>query len=440
MLKDLKNVVMKELKEILRDPHMFIGIIIVPIVMFPALGLVMMASFEVAAPSAEVRVGLLDMDRGNVSKIFVGFLKATPNVTVVDMNEIGISSMEGALEYAQKHKILSFIVVPPGFSHNVSAGYPVTIQIYTIVGERVNRFEVSRAYSVAVTLARRAYEQTLSYLLAGSSEEPPANISEALEPIEMDSRSVVRGRILNLPPSVIIGFYFSQVFTIPFILMVLLILAIQIAAVSIASEKEQKTLETLLSLPVDRKIILLGKLTGAMIVALTGALGYMIGFWFYMSTVTSKLAEEVPIVSPEELGFSISPLGYVILGVTLFLTILTLLSMAIMVAAPAEDIRGAQSIVGILVIPLVVCSIFMAFASFALSEELKMILILVPFITPTIVTIELFSGNYLIPLVAIVVLVLEALFFLYLAARLFASEKLITMKISFKRRKGVVEE
>ena len=46
MLKDLGNVVVKELKELLRDPKILIGMIVVPLVMFPIMGFVIRGSIE----------------------------------------------------------------------------------------------------------------------------------------------------------------------------------------------------------------------------------------------------------------------------------------------------------------------------------------------------------------------------------------------------------
>jgi len=434
VLKDLKTIMLKEIKEILRDPHMFIGMILVPLLMFPLLGMTMVVSTEMMMPSEEIRIGVLNLDQGNVSKIFVEFLKEVPNITVVDLNEKGISNVDDAKKFCIENGILVFIVVPKGFSDNMLNGRPVIIDIYAIMEEHGKTTDISNAFSVATEISRTAFDKTLSYLLVGDKGSGTYGL------VYVNPKTIVKGNVLNASPDVISGIYFSQVFTIPLILMVLLIFVVQIAAVSIASEKEQKTLETLLSLPVDRKMILLGKLTGSIIVAIVGALGYLVGFNLYISMVTSRLAEDVPMIRPEDVGFAITPVGYIILGITIFLTILVVLSMAIIIAAPAEDIRGAQSISGFLILPMVVFSIFLAFASFEISEELKLALVFIPFATPTITTIELMSGKYWIPLVGIVAMLIEAVIFLYVATWFFTSEKLITMRITLGRKREVIEE
>ena len=53
MLKGIRNVVLKELKELLRDPKILIGMIIMPLVMFPLLGMVIGTSIESTGQSLQ---------------------------------------------------------------------------------------------------------------------------------------------------------------------------------------------------------------------------------------------------------------------------------------------------------------------------------------------------------------------------------------------------
>ena len=60
----------------------------------------------------------------------------------------------------------------------------------------------------------------------------------------------------------------------------------QIAATSVAVEKEEKTLETLLTVPVDRFAILMGKLSSTIIVSGVAALTIMIGYNYMLGSMT----------------------------------------------------------------------------------------------------------------------------------------------------------
>jgi ABC-2 type transport system permease protein len=79
----------------------------------------------------------------------------------------------------------------------------------------------------------------------------------------------------------------NQSIMLPIMIMVMVMFAIQMAATSIALEKEQKTLETLMTLPVGRLTILAGKLTGSVVIAIAGSISYMIGFSYYTSSAFS---------------------------------------------------------------------------------------------------------------------------------------------------------
>ena len=82
----------------------------------------------------------------------------------------------------------------------------------------------------------------------------------------------------------------------------------QIAATSVASEKEEKTLETLLSLPISRFTILFGKLAGSTIVAAVGAIAIIIGFNYYMGSFMVMGDMGVP-VDLAAIGLAPTPLG-----------------------------------------------------------------------------------------------------------------------------------
>ena len=85
MLKGFTTILVKELKELMRDPKILIGMIVLPLIMFPILGLVMGYAVQTAQTEAQ-RATLLvvDNDGGNWSNVFVGYLNSSMNVKVVN--------------------------------------------------------------------------------------------------------------------------------------------------------------------------------------------------------------------------------------------------------------------------------------------------------------------------------------------------------------------
>jgi len=110
-------------------------------------------------------------------------------------------------------------------------------------------------------------------------------------------------------------------------------------------EKEGKTLETLLSMPVKRSHILAGKIFGVIVIALIATMAYFGGYMYYMNTILS----EIPM---QGFSFTVSPTGIGLVGITLFLTLLSGLSLAMLLAVMCEDVRSAQSFMGVIYIPI----------------------------------------------------------------------------------------
>ena len=64
MLKGFRSIFIKELKELIRDPKILIGIIIIPIIMFPALGAVLGYAQQTAIEQAQ-KTNLLILNNDN---------------------------------------------------------------------------------------------------------------------------------------------------------------------------------------------------------------------------------------------------------------------------------------------------------------------------------------------------------------------------------------
>jgi ABC-2 type transport system permease protein len=216
-------------------------------------------------------------------------------------------------------------------------------------------------------------------------------------------------------------------------MMMLLIFAMQIAATSVASEKEEKTLETLLTLPINRFTILIGKMTGSILVAIVGAVAYLIGFSYYMGSFTGSIPFNTG-VDLAAIGLAPTPASYLLLGASLFVSMLSALALAISLSVFAEDVRGAQALVGPLSVLLVVPMIFMMFTDInALPLPLRIILLAIPFSHPMLTSKITFTGDYVTAIAGILYVSLFTLTVLYLASRLFGTEKILTAKLRLRR-------
>jgi len=242
----------------------------------------------------------------------------------------------------------------------------------------------------------------------------------------------VKGQPIEIDPRTLFQVTSSQVFVFPVTISILLVFAMQIAATSVASEKEEKTLETLLSLPIDRFTILLGKMTGSIVVAAVGAVAYMVGFNYYMTSVTSGLGSQVP-VDLESLGLAPSLLSYLLLGGSLFVAILSALSLAVILSAFTEDVRSAQSYISYLYIIIMFPMLLVMFSDInTLPLALRIVAYAIPYTYPMLAAKAALTGEYLLASFGIVYVAVFTIILLYIAAKLFATEKILTAKLRIR--------
>lgn len=405
--------IVKEVKELVRDKKILIGMIVVPLIMFPLMGFAVRTSMKSAEESVEeISVLVWNQDNGTEAKYLIGNLSK-----VIPVFEVDAGSLAEAISYMSEVNVTELIVIPEGFSENVTArklGGNVTanLECYSVfTGEGITEEVKSSATRSLLDM----YQKTLVPDLFNTR-----------------SKSIVKGTPVDMDPQALFGVTMSQFITMPIIVMILIVFAMQLAATSVASEKEEKTLETLLSLPISRFTILSGKLMGSVVVAAVGALAYMFGFSYYMSSFTTGFQTETA-VNLAEVGLAPSPVAYVLLGASLFVSLVSALSLAIIVSAFADNVRGAQAMVGYLYPVLFIPMIILMFTDInSLPFALKAVLLAIPYTHPMLAARAMFTENYLMAGLGIIYVAVFTVVVLYAAARLFATEKILTAKLRLK--------
>ncbi|MCD6242783.1 ABC transporter permease [Candidatus Bathyarchaeota archaeon] len=410
MLRDLKAIISKEVKELIRDPRILLGMIIVPLIMFPIMGFAMQSIFtQVQESVKQVTVGVADLDNGNWSQALIeNLIGLGANVTVINA-----SDESQAVQQMQIYNLTDLIVIPKGFSQNVTEGEKAQLKTYSVYsGSGMVESARSEAVNSMIEMVKRLW---------------------APDPFTVSKNSVVKGKPLPIPPEVLFNLAMSQYVATPIALSIIIVLAMQLAATSVASEKEEKTLETLLSLPINRFTILMGKLFGSIFVALLGAVAYLIGFTYYMGEMFTFVPTEVG-VDLAELGLAPSLLGYVLMGISLFVSLLSALALAVVISAFTEDVRSAQAIVGY-IYPLIFIPMFLLMYTdvFSLSLPLQILILAIPYSHPILAARAAVTGNYLMAIGGIVYVSIFTVVILYVAAKFFATEKILTARIKFRK-------
>ena len=431
MFKGLFNVIVKEVKELVRDPTLLLGMIIVPLIIFPLMGFAVQTSMKAAEESmGNISIAVMDFDKGTVAENLTTFL-TTLNVTIVKVDDLNFTE---AVNHVQQSNLTALIVIPLNFTNNITGGLKAELDVYSVF--RGGGIAESTSSSTISTLLK-SFEESLVFQKI--VEEIPEDPRTVLDPIDMSEKSIVKGKSVNIHPSVLFGLMMSQSMGMPIGIMMLLIFAMQLAATSVASEKEEKTLETLLTLPINRLTILAGKLTGSIIVAVVGAIAYIVGFTYYMGSFMGIIPAETG-VDLGAIGLAPTLLSYLLLGASLFVSLISALALAISISVFAEDVKGAQALVGPLSMLLIFPMIFMMFTDiYALPFPLMIVLLAIPFTHPMLASKVAFTGDYLTAVMGIVYVSIFTIAVLYIAARLFGTEKILTAKLKFKwlrKRKG----
>ena len=432
MFNALLNIIIKEVKELVRDPKILLGMIIVPLIMFPLMGFAIQTSMETAEQSiGKTSILLIDQDQGSIARSLENYLSLF-NFTVTPIDGI---SLDEAIVKVQDSNVTNLVIIPVGFSQNITNYGASTLTIYT---------PFKGGGGIAVSSQSSAINSLLSSFETVIINQrinqgfPEANSTDILNPILLSEKSIVNGKTADISPDVLFGLMIAQSTIMPVGMITLLIFAMQLAATAVASEKEEKTLETLLTMPINRTVILAGKLTGSIIVAVLGALAYLVGFSYYMSSYTSLIPTDG--VDLAAIGLAPTLGSYAILGISLFMALLSALALAISLSIFAEDVRGAQALVGPLSIFFIVPMVFTMFTDITtLPFPLSIILLAIPFTHSMLAANVTFTGNYIGAIGGIIYMLIFTITVLYIASRLFGTEKILTAKLKFKgfRKKKV---
>jgi len=414
LLKGFQNILVKELKELVRDPKILLGMIFVPLIMFPVLGAIMSFAMQSAQEQAEKATLLVvNNDGGNWSEFFIGILSYSVKVSVVN-NE----TAEKALDLLSDYNATQFVEIPSGFSENMT--------------EHIHNPNATACVNFYGVFSGGGMFESISSSLIDNLVYA-FNRVVAPDAVHTEKSAIIHGSIeRGVDPAVLSGLMISQAIAMPITIMILVSYSMQIAATSVAMEKEEKTLETLLSLPVDRFAILMGKLSGSILVAAVGALTCMIGLNFYVGSFSAIIPADTSL-DLVSLGLAPSLFGYLLLGISLFVTLLSALALAVIMSAFAEDVRGAQSLVGFIYPLIFIPSLLLMYLDVnSLPFALRIFLYAIPYCHPLIAAKAVTMGDYLTAVWGIVYVTAFTFVIMYAASRLFATEKILTAKLRFK--------
>jgi ABC-2 type transport system permease protein len=376
-------------------------------------------------------IAVMDQDQSVSSKAVVDMLNQSnfkvQLYTGADENEI--------VKFAKDKSISVALVLPKGFEQKLSTAEPQKVKTYSIL----KNFSFTGSKDTAMldaaitSLNSAASDQIIRQKLATAEPEKLKN------PIQRDDKVVIGNKQAATSPTAVMGFVTSQTALIPIILFIVIIFAATMIATAIATEKENKTLETLLTAPVDRKYIVSAKMVGAGVVALLSAVVYIFGFRYYMDGLSGgagNIQDAALKLAIDQLGLTFSFSGYLLLGGTLFLAILCALAIATILGAFAEDAKSANGLISPLMVLIMIPYFLTMFLDInTLSPAVKTLVYAIPFSYPFMAAPNIFLHNYSIIFYGMAYQAIMFIVFVYIASRIFSTDKIITLKLSFGKKR-----
>ena len=424
LMRVLANIVLKELKELL-TVQMLVPFLSAMLILF-VVGRVMRG--ERAKVTGSTSVIVADRDQTDESRGMIEVMRA---------EHVALVAAEGdsvaLLKQAKALGIDWIMVIPAGLAESVAAMRPVTVDVYNIVTS-ISVMQTVRGFALKNVLAK------VNERIAANRFErayPGSAAGAAKEAVRSREFVAIRNRVAPGNADSLMKVVFSQLFLIPVILLMILIYSSQMIAASIGQEKENKTLETLLTVPIKRVSIVFGKMLGAGVVALIISVLFIGAMVYY----TGSFAQDMPRAAGAGMGgigqldIGLTVQSFLLLGVGLFLAVLCALSLTTLLAVFADDAKSAQMTVTPLMMLVMLPYFFTMFFDLgSASMGVKVLIYAIPFSYPFLTPNAVMFGHYGLIFAGYGYMALFAAACITIAARIFATDRILTAKLRFRRR------
>ena len=400
--------VWKELITILRDPRIIIPLIVVPAVLYPAImGIITYGMKKSMKKTPVLNICVVNLDRGDYSR------KILDKLRLYGFTNSSLSTIK--------------IIIPENFSEKLKQGLKPKI----IVHIRISKIEPGLSVSPeikSVMALNNIIESVCSEILA--NEFGVKDISMLKKPVTIEYNTTILGFKTNIDPSIITSGIVNQIMTLSFIVFIIAVYVAQIGVTSFAQEKELKTLETLLTIPVPRYHILLSKAIAIIIVAVIATLTTTITFYKFTSTLTympEEVSSQLKQISKIVNSKLLTEANITLISLNILLTLIFIIALSLLPAVFAKDVRSAQSLVG----PLIFLVLFPVYiVNFGLWSTLsttgKIGLAIIPFTITYIIPYWVLNGEYTYTALGLIYLTAVTIGTFTLISKLFSSERMLT--------------
>ncbi len=418
-MKSLNNIIKKEIKELL-TPATIIPIVVMAFI-FGTIGTSMEGLQEELKEKPVI--GYIVQDTGDLATLAVSIIDNTSEVV---FNSTNIDDKSVGLEQVGQNDGLALIVITQNFSENIHNDKQGGIEVYWIM----------KGAGIMDSISSETVEQiigTINYQISKSLIEENATINAtiALNPSNKIDTTYFKGKEFNrLSPGIIIGLLSTQSFLIPIVMMMIIIVAGNMVISSMAMEKENKTLETLLTLPVKRTSIVTGKIVASAVVGLIFAIIYMVGMSRYFAGLNFSGLQ----LNLADFGLALTTDDFILMGISLFVALISALALCMLLGTLAKNYKSAQTLTFPITMLALVPMFFTMFADFdTLPLALKALVFAIPFSHPMMAPRALIFNDYLLVVSGIVYVTIFAIVTISIVVWVFKTDKLLTGSTRLKK-------
>ncbi|MBE0712875.1 MAG: ABC transporter permease [Candidatus Aminicenantes bacterium] len=343
---------------------------------------------------------------------------------------------EQAIDIARGGESKLLLVIPSGFGDSLKDFKPSQIETYSYM----RSFSLIGSRGSAIV---RGVISALNNVLSDSflkEKLPGLDPASLKNPIKSKDFVIVHDRMAEASAAEIAGLVSSQSMFIPIVLMMIVMYSSSLVISAVAMEKQNKTLETLLTVPIRRTSIITAKMFAAGLVGLISAGVYMVGMKSFLGGIGGDELQAATSQSGavmRQLGLYFDTSGYIILGAALFLAILVALALAMILGVLAEDFRSAQNMMMPMMFMVLIPYFLSLFADInTVSLPVKIFILAIPFSHPFLVSQNLYLGNYGMIFGGLAYMLIVFGILVVFAARIFSTDKILTMKLRFGKKRG----
>ena len=424
----------KELREML-SPSTIATMIITVMVMIMA-GNAMSGAVDEAEEESSA-ITICNQDDTEFTKQVLKFLENPAGGEKNDVKYVTLDSDDYTKELKDKD-IKNVVIIPAGFSEKISNSEQATIKYVARMTSLSTMSNVSTGSTNAMNLINAAVKSAFYSSKVQSGALADKEVAMLESPVKVEETTVVADNSESISPSLIIAATQMSNMFLPIMVFVLVLYSSQMILNAVATEKIDKTLETLLSAPVSRLSVLTAKMLAAGVVAGINAIVYMFGMDRMTGSISNLTSSSVDNLDEvlKNLGLTLSAGDYVLVGVQMFLTILITLSISLVLGALAKDMKSTQSyILPVMVMAMIPYMLSMFVDITTMTPALKYAVYAIPFTHTFMATQNVMFGNTTLYWAGLAYQLVLLILCMGFAVRVFTSDKIFTMTLSFGKKK-----